>query len=246
MEKVVVIVFNDKANAYECSSAIEQLDSEGEISLLEMAIVLKDGDGSVHIERAADSKNPLHPAVGTVVWSVFGLLGSSINVGSLIGGGLLGSISDMEAAGISSEFVREISNALNPGRVAVVADMMEEQVTPVDSCVEALRGTIFRRMRDRIGTTEEDRDVDAYASQLKQLKSERSEAKDSHQRAKLDSRTQEVELRLDSAMERRRAKAEVRVHEREQKIRTLQQKAVHAKGEIKSRQASRIAELLDV
>lgn len=245
MEEVVVIVFNDKSSAYECSYALEQLDLDGDISLLEMAIVMKDGDGSVHIERGADSRIAVRPVVGTVVWSVFGLLGGPIGAGSLIGGGLLGSISDMEAAGIGTEFVREISNALTPGRVALVADIMEEEVTPIDSCVETLGGTVLRRMRDKIGTTEEDRDVDAYTTQLRQLKSERSEAKESHQRAKLDSRIQQVELRLDSAMERRRMKADLRVHEREQKIRALQQKAAFAKGEIKSRQASRISELLD-
>jgi len=49
--------------------------------------------------------------------------------------------------GVTDEFVSDVTAALTPGKVAVVADISEEWVTPLDMRVEQIGGVVFRRAR---------------------------------------------------------------------------------------------------
>jgi hypothetical protein len=155
---------------------------------------------------------------------------------------LIGSIIDLNDAGVTEEFVSDIETALTPGKFAVVADIVEEWMTPLDTRMESIGGVLFRRPRKLVKTSLDDRDAAANQAEMDQLKAERAQAK-ADRLEKIDARIDHLRSKLESAIERRRVKMRLREQQREAKIQALQAKADQAQGEIRQRQEARIAEL---
>lgn len=62
--------------------------------------------------------------------------------------GLLGgSIGDLRDVGVTDEFVADITTALTPGKAAVVAHIVEEWMTPLDTRMESIDACGFRDFR---------------------------------------------------------------------------------------------------
>jgi uncharacterized membrane protein len=243
MEKMIVVVFDNEAKALDGLQVIRELDSDGEISVHQAQVVAKDPGGAVRVINNDDLLSLPMVAGGTAVGALVGLLGGPI--GALVGataGAVLGSIGDMEQSGVTDEFVADVSTALTPGKVAVVADIMEERVTPLDIRMEEIGGVVFRRMRTFVETTQSDLDAAAHQTEIDQLKSERAQAR-ADRLAKIDARIDHLRARLQYAIERKRAAMEARQRQREDRIEALQEKAKRSDGEIRRRQEARISAL---
>jgi uncharacterized membrane protein len=147
MEKMIVVVFDNQPKAFEGLQVLRNLDSEGEISLYEAQVVAKEPSGAVRVIDNADMLSFPMIAGGTAVGVLIGVLGGPI--GALVGataGALIGFIGDMEE-GVTDEFVNDVTTALTPGKVAILADIAEEWVTPMDTEMERIGGVVFRRAR---------------------------------------------------------------------------------------------------
>jgi uncharacterized membrane protein len=247
MEKLLVAVFENEAKALEGARLLWELDREGEISVYALQTVAKEPDGSLCvIDNTEVARFPML-AAGTAVGALIGLLGGP--VGAIFGAtagaivGLTGSIMEEAGmAGVTDEFVGDVSTALTPGKVAVIADIAEEWMTPVDTRMERIGGVVFRRSRSFVKTTQEDRDAAEHRAAIEQLKVEREKAK-SGRLAKIDTKIDNLRAKLEAAVERKRIKMQLRQQRREARIQVLQTKADQAKGEVRQRQESRIAEL---
>jgi uncharacterized membrane protein len=243
MEKIIVIVFDSESKAFEGSRALRELDKEGEISIYEARIVAKEPGGAVRVLDNADMSGFPEIAGGTAVGAVIGILGGPLGV--IVGataGALVGAINDVQEAGVTDEFVDEITTALKPGKVALVADVVEEWVTPLDTRMEPLGGLVFRRPWTYVKTNQDDRDAAAHRAEMEQLKAERAQAR-SDRVAKLDAKIDHLRAKLENAIERKRVKMQLRQQQREAKVQALQAKANQAKGEVRRRQEARIAEI---
>jgi len=243
MEKMIVVVFDNEAKAMDGLQIIRELDSEGEISVYQAQILARDPDGGVRVINNDDLLSFRMVAGGTAVGAIVGLLGGPI--GALVGGtagALLGSIGDMEEAGVTDEFIADITPALTPGKVAVVADIMEERVEPLDTRMERIGGVVFRRMRTYVQTTQHDLDAAAHRAEMDQLKAERAQAR-TDRLSKIDARIDHLRARLENAIERKRASMRAREQQREDRIDALQEKARQSNGDIRRRQEARIAAL---
>ena len=243
MEKLIVIVFDDQTKAFAGLEALRELDRDGEISLFAAQIAAKEPNGGV---RFIDNPNDVDfPVIGvsTLLGTLVGVLGGPIGlVGGAAAGALIGSIIELEHAGITDEFINDVAAALTPGKVAVVADIAEEWVTPLDTRMERIGGVVFRRARTLVKNLQADRDAAAHRVEMEQLKAERAQAR-GERLAKIDAKIDNLRARLETALERRRFKMQLRQQQREAKIRALQAKADKAEGEIRRRQEARIAEL---
>ena len=243
MEKMIIVVFDSESKALQGSQVLKELDAEGEITVYEAQIVGRDPNGSVHLIDKADMAALPMIAGGAGVGAFVGLLGGP--VGALVGaaaGAMIGSIGDAEEVGLSDEFVNEVSTALTPGKVAVVAGIFEEWVTPLDTRMETIGGEVFRRTRTLVKTTQDDRDAAAHRAEMEQLKAERAQAR-SDRLAKIDAKIDNLRLKLEAAIERKRVKMQLRHAQREAKIEVLQAKADQASEDIRRRHEARIAEL---
>ena len=153
MERMLVVVFENEQKAYEGSRALTALDFEGSISVYAEAVIKKNDDGTVTIEQTEDDF-PIRTVGGTAIGALIGLLGGPVGVAvGAVGGTFAGGVWDLSRAGVNADFLDEVSAILTPGKWAIVSDISEEWVTPVDTKMEALGGTVFRISRSQLNTT---------------------------------------------------------------------------------------------
>lgn len=161
MNKMIVTVFNNESNAYEGVNALTKLHDEGSLTLYATAVIAKDAKGVVSVKQAAD-QGPLGTALGFATGSLIGLLGGP--VGLAIGataGTIGGSVYDMAQLGVGEDFLAEVSQYLLPGKVAVIAEIDEEWVTPLDTRMEQLGGIVFRCVRGEFIDAQIEREIAA-------------------------------------------------------------------------------------
>src|SRR4029077_5722497 len=100
-----------------------------------------------------------------------GLFGGPAGVG--IGptvGGLTGLNPDLHPSGVTSRFVYDVEAVLKPGKFAMVADVNEEHVTPIDSRMEAMGGAVFRTEKKAFEDEVRTLEVAQGRAQIDQLK----------------------------------------------------------------------------
>ena len=242
MEKMLVAVFNNETKAYEGSHALKQLDAEGSIAIHAESVIKKDANGTVSVLRT-DGDFPVRTVDGTAVGSLIGLLGGPVGLGiGAITGALAGSIGDFYAAGVNADFLGDVSAALIPGTCAVVADVSEEWVTPVDSRMEALGGIVFRSLRTTVEDDQRARDVAELKEEIAQLKAEHAQAR-ADRKAKLQARIDSLSGKLQAKLDQAKQRSEQIKAETEAKVQALQERAAKVQGDAKQALNSRIAQI---
>ena len=142
MDRMLVVVFDNEAKAYEGKKALLQLDGEGSISVYAYAVLAKHADGTTSVKQGDDS-GPIGVLLGTSFGSLIGLLGgpAGVAIGAATGLAAGGAV-DLNNARIGEDFIDDVSKQLVPNRVAVVAEIEEDWTTPVDNIMESLGGTV--------------------------------------------------------------------------------------------------------
>jgi len=221
MDRMLVVVFNNESKAYEGKKALMQLDGEGSISVYAYAVLAKHADGTSTIKQG-DDVGPLGTLVGTSVGSLIGLLGGppGLAIGAAAGS-LAGGFFDLHNVRIGDDFIDDVGKALTPNKVAVLAEVDEDWTTPVDTRMEALGGTVFRRALSEVTDTVNQEELTAMKADLAQFKAEQAKS-DADRQAKirekinhLTSRIQAYEQRI---LDRRRA-AESQAQAKAQRLR---------------------------
>jgi uncharacterized membrane protein len=242
MEKMMVVVFENEKQAYEGSRALNLLNAEGSITIHAESVIQKNADGKVSVKQA-EGDFPIRTVGGTAIGALIGLLGGPIGVGiGAAAGALAGVIGDLDVAGVSGDFLDEASRALTPGRCAVVAQISEEWVTPVDTQMEALGGVVFREARKSFEREQRARDEAELRAEIDAMKAEHAKAH-AERKAKLQAKIDHLNAKLQSKLEEDKRRSEQMKRETEAKVHALQQKAAKAKGDAKAALNARITEL---
>ncbi len=244
MERMLVVVFNDEPKTYEGAHALNLLDAEGSIAIHAEAVIKKNADGTVTIKQSEDDF-PIRTLNGTAIGSLIGLLEGPVGLAVGATAGLLaGSIGDLHAAGVDAEFVDEVAATLSPGKCAVIADVSEEWVTPVDTRMEALGGTVFRKARKNVEDDERARDVAELRADIDQLKAEVAHTH-GERKAKLQARIDKLNAELQAKLDQAKQRADQIKSETEAKVKALQNKAEKTQGEIKATFDARVKRIRD-
>jgi len=236
------MIFRDESKGYEGIRALKELDAEASLSLYGTAVIAKDAAGKVSVKQTAGA-GPLGTAVGGLVGGLVGLLGGP--VGAVVGassGMLIGSWSDLLNLGVSAEFLDEVSQKLLPGVTAVVAEVEEYWMAPLDTRMAAIGGIILREDRADVEDEQHQRKVNARRAELAQLKSEFALARDEH-RTRMKERIDTAQAKLQDTSARAQAWIDQRRQATEAKIEALKQQAAKAKGDAKAKIDQQIAEL---
>ena len=242
MEKMLVAVFDNEPQTYEGSRALKELDTEGSITIYAESVIKKNADGTVSVMQA-EGDFPVRTVGGTAVGSLIGLLGGPVGLGiGAVAGALAGSIGDLYVAGVNADFLDDVSATLTPGKCAVVADVSEEWVTPVDSRMEAVGGVVFRSLKTTVEDDQRATDVAELKDEIAQLKAEHAKAQ-ADRKAKLQGRIDSVNAKLQEKLDQAKQRSEQIKRETEAKVQALQQKAAKAQGDAKKAIDARIAQL---
>ena len=98
MERMLVVVFDNESKAYEGSRALNQLDSEGNITIHAEAVIGKNNDGTLTVKQG-DGDFPVRTVSGTAIGSLIGLLGGPAGLAVwALAGTMVGSIADLFVA----------------------------------------------------------------------------------------------------------------------------------------------------
>ena len=77
---------------------------------------------------------PIRTLEGTAVGALIGLLGGPIGLAvGAVAGTFAGGVWDMSRAGVNADFLDEVSAKLTPGKWAIVSEISEDWITPVDT-----------------------------------------------------------------------------------------------------------------
>jgi uncharacterized membrane protein len=239
---MLVVVFDNEKKAYNGSRALKELDLEGSISVYAEAVIEKNDDGTVVIKQISE-EFPISTVSGTAIGALIGLLGGPIGLAvGAVGGTVVGSIWDMSRSGVNAEFLDDVSAKLTPGKWAIVSEISEEWVTPVDTRMEALGGTVFRIARRDVADEQDARDVAAIKADIAQLKAEQAKLL-AEDKAKLQAKIDDLDKKLDAKAEQAAQRSEQREKEAKAKVKALDKRAAEVKGEAKAAIEKRIADI---
>ncbi|HXY37865.1 MAG TPA: DUF1269 domain-containing protein [Planctomycetaceae bacterium] len=242
MDKMMVVVFNSEKDAYEGARALKELHAEGDLVLYAMAVIAKDSNGKVAVKQSFDQW-PVGTALGLATGALIGLLGGPVGVAvGATAGTLSGSLIDLGEIGVGADFLDEVSQALAKGKSAVVAEVEEQWVIPVETRMEDLGGRVFRRSRSDVIDAQIERDVATLNAEAAQLEAEAKDAT-GKAKAKLQAKADATKQRLESARNRAKTRAESLKQEADVKIRSLKEQATKARGDMKVRLENRAAEV---
>jgi uncharacterized membrane protein len=229
MDRMIVVVFDSENKAYEGKKALQQLADEGSIGLYAFAVLAKQPDGTATIKQG-DNSGPLATLVGTSFGSLIGLLGgpAGMIVGAAAGMGA-GAGMDFANLGIGEDFLDDVTKELKPNKFALVAEVEEDWVAPVDSRMEAIGGTVFRRSLAEVTSKLHEENVAAMKADLAQMKAEHAETK-ADQKAKLQEKINQLEAKIQTQMQKIKDRTEAAQAQAKAKAEVLKVKASVARA----------------
>jgi uncharacterized membrane protein len=239
---MLVVVFDEEGKAYEGSRALADLHKEGNVSVYAAAVVSRGVDGKVSVKDDAD-EGPIGTALGMMTGALLGVLAGPEGV--ILGaaaGGMMGSVGDLINLGVGVDFLDEVSSKLEPGKTAVVAEVSESWVTPVDTRMEALGGTVFRRYRADVEDEQIERDIEATKAEWEDLESEYREA-NQETKARLQAKMDSTKAKLSAAGDRAKAKIEDVKKEGQAKMDAVEKQMGDANEETRAQLGKRAADL---
>jgi len=243
MNKLVAVVFRDEATAYQGVRAFAEMNNEGSVDVANVCVVTKTPDGTLSTREMTDYDFPIRTLGGTTVGALAGLLAGPVGagVGAAVGA-LAGMVGDLYSYGIDADFVSDVSTALTPGKSALIAEVEEEWVTPLDTRMEALGGVVYRTLKSTVREDQSKREAEAAREDLAQLKIEHAQAR-ADRKAKLQARIENLSKRIEAKLARAQARSQQDTRDYEAKVKALQQKADKQKGDARAAVEARIQRL---
>jgi len=229
MDRMLVVIFENETKVIDGMKALRELDLHDSITVYRHAVVMRNPDGTT-IVRQSDDRGLVGLLVGSFLGGLIGLLGGP--AGPAIGftvGSVAGAAVDLNKARVGEDFVVDVAKALLPNRAAIVAEIEEDLTEPVDSRMEALGGTIFRRGITEVKHTIHDEHIAAIEADLAQVKAELAEVH-ADRKAKLQGKINQLESKLQAQLQKAKERREAAERETRAKVEFLQAKAAAAKA----------------
>jgi Vesicle transport v-SNARE protein N-terminus len=149
---------------------------------------------------------------------------------------------DLTDVGVGSAFIDDASARLTPGKAALVAEIQEEWITPLDSRMEALGGTVLRRTWSDVVDAQIARDVAAIDADIDAMEAEYEQATEA-EKAKLQARIADAKAELNKVQQRASARIEAADREAEEKLAALDKQVATADAERKRKLEQRKLEV---
>jgi uncharacterized membrane protein len=229
MDRMLVVVFDTESKAYDGKRALLDLDSDGSIVVYASAVVSKNADGTTTI-RQSDDPGPLGTLVGASLGSLIGLLGgpAGVAIGAAVGM-LAGGTADLSNARVGDDFIDDVTKKLTPNKFAVVAEVQEDWTTPVDTRMEAINGSVFRRALSDVKDIVDDEDTTAMKADLAQMKAEHAKAR-ADRKAKLQEKISQLDSKIQARLEKAKERRVVAQQRAKAKVELLKTKAATLKA----------------
>ena len=233
MDKMIVIVFDGEPAAYAGSRALKELHWEGSITLYSGSVIVRESNGRVQLKQVVNL-GYAGSILGTATCALVGALADEASFG--------GQAPNLSNAGVSEDFLRDVVRSLRPNKSAVVAEIEEDWITPLDSLMDMLGGTVFRRVRAELGDAQLEREAIVLHAETKHLRDELSHVV-GPAKMKLQVKADEARVRLERARDEAQRRLDALMIEADAKVRSLQAQAASAADYAKANIERRIADI---
>jgi uncharacterized membrane protein len=193
---VLVVNFDQDANAYEALSDLKELDDQGQVDLRAAAVIVRNDDGRVVIKDDASGDTLAGTATGGIIGLLIGILGGPLGI--LIGGAtglLIGSLFDTDDEDDTESVLSEMSRAVRVEHTALMAEVDEQSSEVVDSAMARLSGTVLRRpladVEREIAAAEE-----AQKAAKRQARKKLAKARRDEHKAEIHAKIEELKAKL--------------------------------------------------
>jgi uncharacterized membrane protein len=243
MNKFLVIIFPDETKAYEGVRELHDLHQEGTVTVFATAVVQRETNGSLTTKQKM-TEGPIGLGLGAVFGALAGLFAGPVGAAvGLAAGSVAGGSVDLVQAGVSREFLEEVRRDLAPGKFAVIAEVSEDWVAPIDTRMGALGGAVVRERRLDFVDDLIEKKTNARKDEFAQWKLERATEKAERMQSKLMDGVERARNRLEYSADEARVRLHETKEEIEAKLEALGEQAAKANPEVKARITQRIAEL---
>lgn len=241
MDKFIIAVFPDEAGAYAGLQKLKGLHTNGSLSLFRWAVVQKDSAGKLAVKDVGEG-NAGNTIFGALLGGLVGVLGGPAGVAmGMSVGALAGAFGDLYEIEVAEDIVDQASRALRNGGSAVVAEVFETWVTPLDVEMEAAGGVVIRETRLHVETEKATREAEAARRELEQLRAEWAKAS-AERKAKLQASIDKAEAKLDASLKKIEKRLDQVDEDAERRISTLQAQVADAREETRGEITREIAQ----
>ena len=145
--RLIVMLFENKDDAHNVLRDLKKLETEGQIEIDDFAIVVKDINGKVAVDKTAAYGAKKGALVGGLLGLLlaglfFPLAGIAIGAG---GGALIGKMSQL---GIDKEFIQEVVDKLTPGSSALFVTGERGAAEVAIRAIDPYKGTVYHTNLD--------------------------------------------------------------------------------------------------
>ena len=239
MDKMIVIVFDGEPAAYAGSRALKELHWEGSITLYSGSVIVKESNGRIQLKQVVNL-GQAGSILGTATCALVGALADEAHTG--MGNAFGGQPPNLGGAGVSEDFLRDVARSLRAGKSAVVAEIEEDWITPLDSLMDMLGGIVFRRVRAELADAQLEREAIVLHAETKHLRDELSHVV-GPAKMKLQVKAEEARARLERARDQAQRRLDAMMTEADAKVRSLQAQAASAADYAKANIERRIADI---
>ncbi|WP_158590510.1 DUF1269 domain-containing protein [Noviherbaspirillum cavernae] len=242
MDKMLVVAFDDEKKAYEGIKALKELHAEGSLSLYSAAVIAKDKQGVIAIKQASD-QGVTGTVFGLATGSLIGLLGGPVGIAAgAVTGTMAGSLYDLAQAGVDADFLNEVSQHLSPGKTAIVAEVEEDWITPLDTRMDALGGMVFRQARGAFVDAQIEHGIAADKAEITRLKAEHTQSV-GEAKTRIEKKIHAAQDRMKARRDRLNEKIAAIKREGEAKVKLIEEQETKVQDEAKARLEERLAEM---
>jgi len=146
--ELILLLFNDASQAGAALQAARARIAQGDLRLMNAAVILKDADGNVKIEEMHDLSGWRGSLFGMVAGALIGLLGGPAGavLGGAIGAATGGAVAGGVDLGFSNDFLRELESALQADSSLLLVIVEPPWEIKFLSFSKSVPGKVFRHL----------------------------------------------------------------------------------------------------
>jgi uncharacterized membrane protein len=231
MANIIVGSFNGEEQAIAASHRMNKLESNGDITVYEKVIVKKDAYGETSVIQS-DTTEGIRTFSGMAIGSLVGLLAGPVGfMVGLVSGTFVGAITEADYFDISDDIIAKVKDRLQPGKVAVIAEVYEESPDFIDNAFGSLDATVIFRS-----------DVDYIYDDIKDEEIEEIDEEIAAERAKIRSANATEKAKIHQEIEGLKDKRRKKIEELKEKYQSKREmRKVSRKERRKERLEKRIS-----
>ena len=144
--ELLAAVYADEERARTIADMLEQMHRATTITLEDAAIVTKDADGKLQIHETREVTTGKGAKRGAIAAGLFGLVFPPSLIVSAVAGGAVGALwGKVRDTGIKTQSIKDLGDAVQPGKAAVVALVDEASVHDTEVALKGWDGELIRQ-----------------------------------------------------------------------------------------------------